>query len=50
MELGRLELNLLKMPLYAYQTSGAWLLGYRGRSILGVDIGPSNIDRNLSAV
>src|SRR5262249_30274056 len=35
LEQGRLDLNLLRVPLYPYQTRGALFLAYRGRSILG---------------
>src|SRR5215472_5975235 len=34
LDLGRLELNLLKVPLYPYQMHGALFLAYRGRAIL----------------
>ncbi len=36
---GTLDLNLLSVPLYDYQTRGALFLACRGRSILGDDMG-----------
>jgi SNF2 family DNA or RNA helicase len=39
LELGRLNLELLKVPLYPYQMRGALFVAYRGRCILGDDMG-----------
>jgi SNF2 family DNA or RNA helicase len=39
LELGRLNLDLLKVPLYPYQMRGALFVAYRGRCILGDDMG-----------
>src|SRR5690242_2802463 len=37
LDAGQLDLDLLRVPLYPYQTRGALFLAYRGRSILGDD-------------
>jgi SNF2 family DNA or RNA helicase len=39
LERGQLKLDLLKVPLYPYQTRGALFAAYRGRCILGDDMG-----------
>jgi SNF2 family DNA or RNA helicase len=39
LELNRLNLDLLKVPLYPYQMRGALFVAYRGRCILGDDMG-----------
>src|SRR5262249_14140412 len=39
LESGSLDLKLLSVPLYDYQTRGALFLACRGRSILGDDMG-----------
>jgi superfamily II DNA or RNA helicase len=46
---GRLDLGLLKVPLYPYQTRGALFLAYRGRSILGDDMGLGKTPQTLAA-
>ncbi len=50
LELGRLDLNLLEVPLYAYQARGALFLAYRGRAILGDDMGLGKTVQTLAAV
>ena len=47
---GTLDLNLLKVPLYDYQTRGALFLACRGRSILGDDMGLGKTIMALAAV
>jgi superfamily II DNA or RNA helicase len=49
LDLGRLELSLLREPLYPYQTRGALFLAYRGRSILGDDMGLGKTVQTLAA-
>ncbi len=47
---GTLDLNLLTVPLYDYQTRGALFLAYRGRCILGDDMGLGKTVMTLAAV
>jgi superfamily II DNA or RNA helicase len=49
LEQGQLEVNLLKVPLYPYQTRGALFLAHRGRSILGDDMGLGKTPQTLAA-
>jgi SNF2 family DNA or RNA helicase len=49
-EQGRLHLDLLKVPLYPYQTRGALFAAYRGRCILGDDMGLGKTVQTLAAV
>src|SRR5262249_4372678 len=49
LEEGRLELNLLKVPLYPYQMRGALFGAYRVRSILGDDMGLGKTVQALAA-
>lgn len=49
LELGRLPLELLTVPLYAYQMRGALFLAYRGRAILGDDMGLGKTVQTLAA-
>jgi SNF2 family DNA or RNA helicase len=50
LEAGRLDLKLLPVPLYDYQTRGALFLACRGRSILGDDMGLGKTIETLAAV
>jgi SNF2 family DNA or RNA helicase len=50
LEAGQLDLDLLRVPLYPYQTRGALFLAYRGRSILGDDMGLGKTAQTLAAV
>ncbi len=50
LELGRLNLDLLKVPLYPYQMRGALFAAYRGRCILGDDMGLGKTVQTLAAV
>jgi superfamily II DNA or RNA helicase len=47
---GTLDLKLLNVPLYDYQTRGALFLACRGRSILGDDMGLGKTIETLAAV
>lgn len=49
LEAGRLRLDLLKEPLYAYQMRGALFAAYRGRCILGDDMGLGKTVQTLAA-
>jgi hypothetical protein len=46
---GRLELSLLRVPLYDYQVRGALFLAYRGRAILGDEMGLGKTAQTLAA-
>ncbi|HJZ54127.1 MAG TPA: SNF2-related protein, partial [Gemmataceae bacterium] len=50
LETGTLDLKLLGVPLYDYQTRGALFLACRGRSILGDDMGLGKTVMTLAAV
>ena len=50
LETGTLDLNLLSVPLYDYQTRGALFLACRGRSILGDDMGLGKTAQTLAAI
>jgi len=50
LDAGTLDLKLLTVPLYAYQTRGALFLACRGRSILGDDMGLGKTVMTLAAV
>jgi SNF2 family DNA or RNA helicase len=50
LEQGRLNLDLLKVPLYPYQMRGALFAAYRGRCILGDDMGLGKTVQTLAAV
>src|SRR5215813_10043427 len=50
LEAGTLDLKLLNLPLYDYQTRGALFLACRGRSILGDDMGLGKTPQTLAAV
>jgi hypothetical protein len=50
LEAGTLDLRLLSVPLYDYQTRGALFLACRGRSILGDDMGLGKTPQTLAAV
>ena len=50
LESGTLDLNLLAVPLYDYQTRGALFLACRGRSILGDDMGLGKTVQTLAAI
>src|SRR5438067_10763057 len=50
LEAGTLDLKLLDVPLYDYQTRGALFLACRGRSILGDDMGLGKTVMTLAAV
>src|SRR5438477_2751946 len=50
LEAGTLDLKLLNVPLYDYQTRGALFLACRGRSILGDDMGLGKTIETLAAV
>jgi SNF2 family DNA or RNA helicase len=50
LEAGQLDLDLLRVPLYPYQTRGALFLACRGRSILGDDMGLGKTAQTLAAV
>jgi hypothetical protein len=50
LDAGTLELKLLGVPLYDYQTRGALFLACRGRSILGDDMGLGKTAQTLAAV
>jgi superfamily II DNA or RNA helicase len=47
---GRLQLDLLKVPLYPYQVRGALFAAYRGRCILGDDMGLGKTVQTMAAV
>src|SRR6185295_3700693 len=49
LERGDLQLDLLKVPLYPYQTRGVLFLAYRGRCILGDDMGLGKTAQTLAA-
>jgi superfamily II DNA or RNA helicase len=49
LEAGRLQLDLLKEPLYAYQLRGALFAAYRGRCILGDDMGLGKTVQTMAA-
>ena len=50
LEAGTLDLKLLSVPLYDYQTRGALFLACRGRSILGDDMGLGKTLETLGAI
>ncbi len=50
LDAGTLNLNLLTVPLYDFQTRGALFLACRGRSILGDDMGLGKTVQTLAAV
>jgi hypothetical protein len=50
LEAGTLDLKLLNVPLYDFQTRGALYLACRGRSILGDDMGCGKTIQTLAAV
>src|SRR5437763_213421 len=50
LEAGTLDLQLLGVPLYDYQTRGALFLACRGRAILGDDMGLGKTLETLAAV
>jgi SNF2 family DNA or RNA helicase len=50
LEAGTLDLKLLSVPLYDYQTRGALFLACRGRSILGDDMGLGKTVQTLAAI
>jgi SNF2 family DNA or RNA helicase len=50
LEAGTLDLKLLNVPLYDFQTRGALFLACRGRSILGDDMGLGKTIMTLAAV
>ncbi len=50
LEGGKLQLDLLKVPLYPYQARGALFAAYRGRCILGDDMGLGKTVQTLAAV
>lgn len=50
LDAGTLDLKLLTVPLYDYQTRGALFLACRGRSILGDDMGLGKTVMTLAAV
>jgi hypothetical protein len=50
LEAGTLDLKLLNVPLYDYQTRGALFLACRGRSILGDDMGLGKTAMTLGAI
>src|SRR5204863_10122812 len=49
LEEGKLQLDLLKVPLYPYQLRGALFAAYRGRCILGDDMGLGKTVQTLAA-
>ncbi|HZT80289.1 MAG TPA: DEAD/DEAH box helicase, partial [Gemmataceae bacterium] len=49
LEAGRLELNLLRLPLYPYQVRGALFAACRGRCVLGDDMGLGKTAQALAA-
>ncbi len=49
LELGRLKIDLLKVPLYPYQMRGALFAAYRGRCILGDDMGLGKTVQTMAA-
>lgn len=49
LELGRLDLKLLKVPLYPYQMRGALFAAYRGRCVLGDDMGLGKTIQTMAA-
>jgi hypothetical protein len=49
LDLGRLNLDLLKVPLYPYQLRGALFAAYRGRCILGDDMGLGKTVQTMAA-
>jgi superfamily II DNA or RNA helicase len=50
LEAGRLRLDLLREPLYPYQMRGALFAAYRGRCILGDDMGLGKSVQTMAAV
>jgi SNF2 family DNA or RNA helicase len=50
LELGRFNIDLLKVPLYPYQIRGALFAAYRGRCILGDDMGLGKTVQTMAAV
>ncbi len=46
---GKLDLDLLKVPLYSYQLRGALFAAYRGRCVLGDDMGLGKTVQTLAA-
>src|SRR5262249_27595295 len=50
LEAGKLQLDLLKVPLYPYQVRGALFAAFRGRCILGDDMGLGKTVQTLAAV
>jgi SNF2 family DNA or RNA helicase len=50
LDAGTLDLKLLTIPLYDYQTRGALFLACRGRSILGDDMGLGKTIQTLAAI
>src|SRR5579871_8216 len=50
LEAGKLKLDLLKVPLYPYQTRGAIFAACRGRCILGDDMGLGKTIQTMAAV
>lgn len=50
LEAGTLELQPLNLPMYDYQLRGALFLAYRGRSILGDDMGLGKSCQAIAAV
>lgn len=50
LERGKLQLDLLKVPLYPYQMRGAIFAAFRGRSILGDDMGLGKTIQTMAAV
>src|SRR5436190_3715979 len=50
LERGQLKLDVLKAPLYPYQVRGALFAAYRGRSILGDDMGLGKSVMTMAAV
>jgi SNF2 family DNA or RNA helicase len=49
LDAGRLQLDLLKVPLYPYQMRGALFAAYRGRCILGDDMGLGKTIQTMAA-
>lgn len=49
LDAGKLELDLLTVPLYKYQLRGALFAAYRGRCILGDDMGLGKTVQTLAA-
>jgi superfamily II DNA or RNA helicase len=50
LDAGRLNLDVLKVPLYPYQIRGALFAAYRGRCILGDDMGLGKTVQTMAAV